>query len=150
MWRESLLWEELISDFWWSLLLELEKVMPTHFSTLTWKIPQMEEPGSLESMGLQRVRHNWATSLSLSCIGERNGNPLQYCCLENPRDGAAWWAAIYGVAQSRTRLKWLSSRDSWMWGFFSLRTLENSWPCFLHTYCFSCFILSLFFFSDQQ
>ena len=42
---------------------------------------------------------------SLSCIGERNGNPLQCSCLENPRDGGAWWAAIYGVAESRTRLK---------------------------------------------
>ena len=48
---------------------------------------------------------------SLSCIGEGNGNPLQCSCLENPRDGWAWWAAIYGVAQSRTRLKWLSSKD---------------------------------------
>ena len=46
---------------------------------------------------------------SLSCIGEGNGNPLQRSCLENPRDGRAWWAAVYGVAQSRTRLKWLSS-----------------------------------------
>ena len=46
---------------------------------------------------------------SLSCIGEGNGNPLQCSCLENPRDGRAWWAAIYGVAQSQTRLKWLSS-----------------------------------------
>ena len=45
---------------------------------------------------------------SLSCIGERNGNPLQCSCLENPRDGGAWWAAIYGVTQSRTLLKWLS------------------------------------------
>ena len=45
---------------------------------------------------------------SLSCIGGGNGNPLQCSCLENPRDGEAWWAAIYGVAQSRTRLKWLS------------------------------------------
>ena len=45
---------------------------------------------------------------SLSCIGEGNGNPLQCSCLENPRDGRAWWAAVYGVAQSRTRLKWLS------------------------------------------
>ena len=39
---------------------------------------------------------------SLSCIGEGNGNPLHYSCLENPRDGGAWWAAIYGVVQSRT------------------------------------------------
>ena len=49
---------------------------------------------------------------SLSCIGEGNGNPLQYSCLENPRDGGAWWAAIYRVAQSRTRLKRLSSSSS--------------------------------------
>ena len=47
---------------------------------------------------------------SLSHIGEGNGNPLQGSCLENPRDGGAWWAAVYGVAQSRTRLKCLSSR----------------------------------------
>ena len=46
---------------------------------------------------------------SLSCIGEGNGNPLQCSCLENPRDGGAWWAAIYGVIQSRTWLKWLSN-----------------------------------------
>ena len=46
---------------------------------------------------------------SLSCIGEGNGNPLQCSCLENPRDRGAWWAAVYGVAQSQTRLKWLSS-----------------------------------------
>ena len=46
---------------------------------------------------------------SLSCIGEGNGNPLQCSCLENPRDGGAWWAAVYGVAQSRTGLKRLSS-----------------------------------------
>ena len=43
---------------------------------------------------------------SLSCIGEGNGNPLQCSCLENPRDGGAWWAAVYGVTQSQTRLKW--------------------------------------------
>ena len=49
---------------------------------------------------------------SLSCTGEGNGNPLQYSCLENPRDGGAWWAALYGVAQSQTRLKRLSSSSS--------------------------------------
>ena len=52
---------------------------------------------------------------SLSCIGEGNGNPLQCSCLENPRDKGAWWAAIYGVTQSWTRLKWLSS-SSWLDG----------------------------------
>ena len=49
---------------------------------------------------------------SLSCIGEGNGNPLQYSCLENPRDRGAWWAAIYGVTQSWTQLKRLSSSSS--------------------------------------
>ena len=49
---------------------------------------------------------------SLSCIGEGNGNPLQSSCLENPRDGGAWWAAVHGVAQSQTRLKRLSSSSS--------------------------------------
>ena len=49
---------------------------------------------------------------SLSCIGEGNGNPLQCSCLENPRDGGGWWAAVYGVAQSQTRLKRLSSSSS--------------------------------------
>ena len=86
--------------------------MAPHSSTLAWKIPWTEEPGRLQSMGSLRVRSDWATSLSLSCIGEGNGNPLQCSCLENPRDGGAWWAAIYGVAQSRTWLKWLSSSSS--------------------------------------
>ena len=49
---------------------------------------------------------------SLSCIGEGNGNPLQCSCLENPRDGRAWWASVYGVTQSQTRLKRLSSSSS--------------------------------------
>ena len=87
----------------------LEKAMAPHLSTLVWKIPWMEEPGRLQSMGSLRVGHDWATSLSLSCIGEGNGNPLHCSCLENPRDGGAWWAAVYEVTQSRTRLKWLSS-----------------------------------------
>ena len=92
----------------------LEKAMAPHSSTLAWKIPWAEEPGRLQSMGSWRVRHNWATSLSLftSCIGEGNGNPLQCSCLENPRDRGAWWAAVYGVAQSRTWLEQLSSSSS--------------------------------------
>ena len=56
---------------------------------------------------------------SLSLIGEGNDNPLQCSCLENPRDGGAWWAAIYGIIQSRTQLKWLSS---------SSRACSNSCP----------------------
>ena len=54
---------------------------------------------------------------SLSCTGEGNGSPLQCSYLENPRDGGAWWAAVYGVAQSPTLLKWLSSRSSNSYGF---------------------------------
>ena len=75
-----------------------EKAMAPHSSTLAWKIPCAEEPGRLQSMGSLRVRHNCVTSLSLflSCIGEGRGNPLQCSCLENPRDGGAWWAAVYG------------------------------------------------------
>ena len=85
--------------------------MAPHSSTLAWKIPWMEEPGRLQSMGsiesdtTERLHFHF----SLSCIGEGNGNPLQCSCLEYPRDRGAWWAAVYGVAQSRTRLKWLSS-----------------------------------------
>ena len=91
-----------------------EKAMAPHSSTLAWKIPRMEEPGELQSMAPWRVGHDWATHFhfSLSCIGEGNGNPLQCSCLENPRDGEAWWAAVYGVAQSRAWLKRLSSSSS--------------------------------------
>ena len=49
---------------------------------------------------------------SLSCFGKGNGNPVQCSCLENPRDGGAWWAAVYGVTQSWTWLMWLSSSSS--------------------------------------
>ena len=90
----------------------LDKAMAPHSSALAWKIPWTEEPGGLQSMGSLRVRQDWTTSLSLSCFGEGNGNPLQCSCLENPRDGGAWWAAVYGVAQSWTRVKWLSSSSS--------------------------------------
>ena len=88
--------------------------MASHSSTLAWKIPWKEEPGRLQSMGSLRVRHDQRLyfHFSLPCIGEGNGNPLQCSCLENPRDGEAWWEAIYGVTQSWTRLKWLSSSSS--------------------------------------
>ena len=59
----------------------------------------------------------------LSCTGEGNGTPLQYSCLENPRDGGAWWAAVCGVAQSRTRLKRLSSSN----GIWSHHFMGNRW-----------------------
>ena len=77
-----------------------EKAMAPHSGTLAWKIPWTEEPGRLQSVGSLRVGQDF--HFSFSCIGEENGNPLQYSCLENPRDGGAWWAAVYGVAQSWT------------------------------------------------
>ena len=88
-----------------------EKAMAPHSSTFAWKIPWMEEPGGLKFMGsIESDTTEWLHfHFSLSCIGEGNCNPLQCSCLENPRDRGAWWADIYGVAQSRTRLKWLSS-----------------------------------------
>ena len=70
---------------------------------------------------------------SLSCIGEENGNPLQCSCLENPRDGGAWWAALYGVAQSRTRLKRLSSsrmvkvRKNWQYQLLGRMWSNKLW-----------------------
>ena len=80
--------------------------MATHSSTLAWKIPWMEEPGRLQCSpwGCKELdmTERLLFHFSLSCTGEGNGNPLQCSCLENPRDGGAWWAAVYGVAQSRT------------------------------------------------
>ena len=61
---------------------------------------------------------------SLSCIGEGNGNPLRCSCLENPRDGGAWWAAVYGFTQNRTRLKWLSSSRLYSFCSPPLNTLQ--------------------------
>ena len=107
-----------------------EMAMAPHSSTLAWKIPWMEEPGGLQSMGSLRVGHHWVTSLSLllSCIGEGNCNPLQCSCLENLRDGEAWGAAVYGVTQSRTWLKWLSSSSRQISGkYFSFLSRQNKW-----------------------
>ena len=68
--------------------------------------PTVYRPWSLEELDVTERLH---FHVSLSCIGEGNGNPLQCSCLENPRDGGAWWAAVYGVSHSGTRLKRLSS-----------------------------------------
>ena len=101
--------QDLSLTCWLTSASSLLQAMAPHSSTLAWKISWMEEPGRLQPMGSLRVGHDWVTSLSLLCIGEGNGNPLQCSCLENPRDGGAWWAAVYGVAQSRTWLKRLGS-----------------------------------------
>ena len=81
--------------------------MVPHSNTLAWKIHGQRSLvgcspwGCEESDTTERLHFDFSPSR----IGEGNGNPLQYSCLENPRDGGAWWAAIYGVAQSGTQLK---------------------------------------------
>ena len=122
--------------------------MAPHSSTLAWKIPWTEEPGRLQSMGSQEsdTTERLCFHFSLSCIGEGNGNPLQCSCLENPRDGEAWWAAVYGVAQSRTRLNQLSSSSS----RFILCVISLDIPksiyrlCIIHQFLTS--LLSIFYY----
>ena len=90
--------------------------------------------GGVSWAAVHRVAQSWTWLKWLSmhaCIGEGNGNPLQYSCLENPRDRGAWWAAVYGVAQSQTRLKRLSSSSSmtmcsWTPGNISKSSLHTS------------------------
>ena len=95
----------------------LEKAMAPHSSTLPgkshgWRSLVGCSPWGCEESDTTEQLH---FHFSLSCIGEGNGNPLQCSCLENPRDGGACWAAVYGVTQSWTRLKWLSSSSSKRW-----------------------------------
>ena len=88
--------------------------MASHSSTLAWKIPWMEEPGGLQSMGSQRVRHDWATSLSLFSFlhWRRKWQPTPLFLPGESQGQGAWWTSVYGVSQSRTRLKRLSSSSS--------------------------------------
>ena len=101
----------LVSDFRWNafsfspvVVFAVEKAMAPHSGTRAWEISWTEEPGRLQSMGREEsdTTERLHFHFSLSCTGEGNGSPLQYSCLENPRDRGAWWAAVYGVAQSRT------------------------------------------------
>ena len=102
---------------------------PLHPEAPSHHPPYPISPGYHRALPLGALCHTWNSHwlsilymvcstewlhfyFSLSCIGEGNGNPLQCYCLENPRDWRAWWAAINGVTQSRTRLKWLSSSSS--------------------------------------
>ena len=109
--------------------------MATHSSTLACKIPWTEEPGGLQSMSSLRVIHNWATSLSLFTFmhWRRKWQPTPVFLPGESRDGGAWWAGVYGVAQSRTRLMQLnssssSSRTKRIWSVITAKqaTVEDS------------------------
>ena len=115
--------------------------MAPHSSTLVQKTPWMEEPGRLQSMGLLRsdTTERLHFRFSLSCIGEGTGNPLQCSCQENPRDWGALWDAVYGVAQSRTRLKRLGSSSS----------MKNKY-IYTYTYIFVCLCLFVCMSVDHQ
>ena len=84
-----------------------EKAMAAHSTTLVWRIPGTGELVGCSPWGHEELDTTERLHLhfSLSCIREGNGNPLQCSCLENPRDGRAWWAAIYEIAQRWTQLK---------------------------------------------
>ena len=88
--------------------------MAPYSSTLAWKIPWMEEPGGLQSMGSLRVGHDWATSLSLFIFmhWRRKWQPTPVFLPGESQGRGAWWATVYGVAQSQTWLKRLSSSSS--------------------------------------
>ena len=92
----------------------MEKVIAPHSSTLAWKIPWTEEPGRLQSMGLWRVRHDWVTSFSLFTFTHwrRKWQPTPVFLPGESQDRGAWWAAVYGITQNWTQLKWLSSSSS--------------------------------------
>ena len=87
----------------------LEKEMATHSSVLAWRTPRTEEPAGLLSMGVPQSQTRLKQLSTHACTGEGNGNPLQCSCLENPRDGGAWRAAVCGFTQSWTWLKQLST-----------------------------------------
>ena len=82
--------------------------------------------GREESETTERLHFHF----SLSCIGEGNGNPLQCSCLENPRDGEAWWAAVYGVAQSQTRIDLAAAAAA----YISTSHVALRWVCYQKTW----------------
>ena len=113
-----------------------EKAMATHSSTLAWKIPWMEEPSGLQSMGSLRVSQDWASSLSLFTFmhWRRKWQPTPVFLPEESQGRGAWWAATYGVSQSRTRRKQLSRSSSklecpqlWVWVPLKGRCKGCSW-----------------------
>ena len=107
MWQPTL-------TFFNSFSAPMEKAMVPHSSTLAWKIPWMEEPGRLQSMGSLRVGHDLVTSLSLFTFmhWRRKWQPTPVFLPGESQGWGAWWAAVYGVAEGQTRLKRLGSGSS--------------------------------------
>ena len=128
--RKSSGWPDktILLTAWFSLLTLYFPLLCFKFTNKEWQRRQWHPtpvllPGKSygwRSLGGFSPRGCWGSDtterlhfqFSLSCIGEGNGNPFQCSCLENPRDEEAWWAAVYGVAQSLTQLKWLSNSNS--------------------------------------
>ena len=118
--------------------------MAPHSSSLAWKIPWMEEPGALQSMGSLGVGHDWSASLSLFTFmhWRKKWQSTPVFLPGVSRDGGAWWAAIYGVAQSRTWLKQLSSSSSSSWIMEKAREFQkNIYFCFIdYAKAFDCVV----------
>ena len=111
--------------------------MAPHSSTLAWKIPQMEEPGRLQSMGLLRdTTEQLHFHFSLSCIGEGNGNPLRCSCLENPRDGRAGLVWTMGSpSRNRKTQEYWSLSSPYSLSTSSEVTCAPNPSLFLSTHC---------------
>ena len=108
---------------WRSLSIHSEKVMAPHSSTLAWKIPWTEEPGRLQSMGSWRVGHDWATSLSLFCSGEGNGNPLQYSCPGTEKPGGLPSMGLHRVGHDWSDLA--AAAASIHWGSWNISPVNK-------------------------
>ena len=129
--------------------------MATHSSVLAWRIPGMGEPGGLPSMGLHRVGHDWGNLAAVAAnaevvkaavsipglgrsLGGEHGNPLQYSCLENPKDSRVWQATIHRVAKTQAGLKLFSMHTrKGATGFLGCLLLRTplSFFCALWTFC---------------
>ena len=118
----------------WNTMLQFGEGSGTPLQySFAWKIPWMEEPGRLQSMGSLRVQHDWVTSLSPFILmhWRRKWQPTPLLLSEESQGrGGAWWAAVYGIAQSQTRLKQLSSSSSCSF------VLGNDLVCFIYVLCF--------------
>ena len=129
-WRSEFILHLIVSTWLSKHLCTKHLLFPLHVNCLPplWS----PTPNILFCLYLKMVFKVRDLTILVSDSGEGSGSPLQCSCLENPMDGGAWWAAVHGVAQSQTWLKWLSSSSEWL-------SLPGSLPCI------QVIILSLFF-----